>query len=52
MPLIENIADTSMIRVVDRYHAKAKERFRNDPVGCLLRDAKLLYKRIAHRLMR
>jgi hypothetical protein len=52
MPLIENIADTSMIRVVDRYHAKAKERFRKDPVGCLLRDAKLLMKRIAFRLTR
>jgi hypothetical protein len=52
MPLIENIADTSMIRVVDRYHAKAKERFQKDPVGCLLRDAKLLMKRIAFRLTR
>jgi hypothetical protein len=52
MPLIENIADTSMIRVVDRYHAKAKERFRKDPLGCLVRDAKLLLKRAAHRLMR
>jgi hypothetical protein len=52
MPLIENIADTSMIRLVDRYHAKAKERFRRDPLGCLLRDAKQLIKRTAHRLMR
>ena len=52
MPLIENIADTSMIRVVDRYHVKAKERFRKDPVGCLLRDTKLLIKRIAFRLTR
>jgi hypothetical protein len=52
MPLIENIADTSMIRVVDRYHAKAKERFRQDPLGCLLRDAKLLIKRIAFRITR
>ena len=52
MPLIENIADTSMIRIVDRYHTKAKERFRRDPVGCLLRDAKLLIKRAAFRLLR
>jgi hypothetical protein len=52
MPLIENIADTSMIRLVDRYHAKAKERFRRDPLGCLLRDAKQLIKRTAHRIMR
>jgi hypothetical protein len=52
MPVIENIADTSMIRVVDRYHTKAKERFRKDPLGCLVRDAKLLIKRVAHRLMR
>lgn len=52
MPVIENIGDTSMIRVVDRYHAKARERFRKDPVGCVLRDAKLLIKRIAHRILR
>ncbi|HEU4686595.1 MAG TPA: hypothetical protein VFS39_18960 [Nitrospira sp.] len=52
MPLVENVADTSMIRVVDRYHAKAKERFKQDPLGCLLRDAKVLIKRIAHRITR
>ncbi len=52
MPLVENVADTSMIRVVDRYHAKAKARFRQDPIGCLLRDAKVLIKRLAHRLTR
>ena len=52
MPVVENIADTSMIRVVDRYHWKAKERFKQDPVGCALRDAKLLIKRVVHRLTR
>ena len=52
MPLIENIADTSMIRLVDRYHVKAKERFRRDPLGCALRDAKQLIKRVAFRIMR
>jgi hypothetical protein len=52
MPLIENIADTSMIRNVDRYHAKAKDRFRRDPLGCLLRDAKHLMKRITVRITR
>jgi hypothetical protein len=52
MPLIENIADTSMIRIVDRYHANARERFRRDPMGCLLRDAKQLIKRIAVRITR
>lgn len=52
MPVVENVADTSMIRIVDRYHHKARERFRKDPLGCLLRDAKLLMKRVAHRLMR
>jgi len=52
MPLIENIADTSMIRLVDRYHAKAKERFRRDPLGCMLRDAKQLIKRITVRITR
>jgi len=52
MPEIENVADTSMIRIVDRYHHKARERFRKDPLGCLLRDAKLLIKRVAFRLMR
>lgn len=52
MPLIQNIADTSMIRLVDRYHAKAKERFRRDPLGCVLRDAKQIIKRVAVRLTR
>lgn len=52
MPLVENVADTSMIRIVDRYHPNAKARFKQDPVGCLLRDAKILIKRIAHRLTR
>ena len=52
MPLIENIADTSMIRIVDRYHAKARERFRRDPVGCLLRDTKQLIKRVTARVLR
>ncbi len=52
MPVIQNVADTSMIRVVDRYHAKAKERFRRDPVGCLLRDAKHLFKRLVSRITR
>jgi hypothetical protein len=52
MPLIENISDTSMIRVVDRYHYKAQERWRKNPLGCLLRDAKLLIKRVAYRLAR
>jgi hypothetical protein len=52
MPLIQNVADTSMIRIVDRYHTKAKERFRQDPLGCLLRDAKQLVKRVAFRIVR
>jgi hypothetical protein len=52
MPLVENIADTSMIRLVDRYHVNAKARFRQDPLGCLLRDAKQLIKRVAVRIMR
>jgi hypothetical protein len=52
MPLVQNIADTSMIRVVDRYHTRAKERFRQDPLGCILRDAKQLIKRIAFRITR
>jgi hypothetical protein len=52
MPVVENVADTSMIRVVDRYHHKARERLRKDPLGCLLRDAKLLIKRVAHRIAR
>jgi hypothetical protein len=52
MPVIENVADTSMIRLVDRYHTKAKERFKQDPLGCVMRDAKVLIKRIAHRITR
>jgi hypothetical protein len=52
MPLVENVAGTSMIRLVDRYHTKARERFKQNPVGCLLRDAKHLIKRVAHRLTR
>jgi hypothetical protein len=52
MPLVENVADTSMIRMVDRYHTNARERFRRDPLGCMLRDAKQLIKRIAVRITR
>jgi hypothetical protein len=52
MPLVENVADTSMIQLVDRYHAKARERFRKNPVGSLLRDVKRLTRKVIHRITR
>ena len=52
MPIVENVADTSMIQRIDRYHPKARTRFRTNPVGTLLRDAKLLTRKVIHRLIR
>lgn len=52
MPLVQNVADTSLIALVDRYHPKARERFRNNPVGSLLRDAKRLAKKVIRRITR
>jgi hypothetical protein len=52
MPLIANVSDTSMIQRIDRYHPKARERFRQHPVGTLLRDVKVLTKHMIHRLIR
>lgn len=52
MPLVQNVADTSMIQRIDRYHPKARERFRKDPLGSLLRDVKILAKKVIHRLTR
>lgn len=52
MPLVVNVSDTSMIQRIDRYHPKARQRFRKNPVGTLLRDAKILAKQAIHRLIR
>jgi hypothetical protein len=52
MPVIENVTDTSMIRVVDRYHYKAKQQLRRNVLGCILRDAKILVKKFILRLTR
>lgn len=52
MPLVQNVADTSLIALVDRYHPKARERFRQNPVGSLLRDAKRLTRKVIHRITR
>ncbi|OQW33024.1 MAG: hypothetical protein A4E19_06665 [Nitrospira sp. SG-bin1] len=52
MPLVVNVADTSMIQRIDRYHPKARERFRKHPIGTLMRDGKILVKRAFHRLTR
>lgn len=52
MPLVQNVSDTSMIALVDRYHAKARERFRKNPVGSLLRDTKRLAKKVIRRITR
>ena len=52
MPPVLNVADTSMIRLIDRYHTRAKIRFKQNPFGCLLRDAKRLTKQFLRRLIR
>jgi len=52
MPLVQNVADTSLIALVDRYHPKARERFRQNPVGSLLRDGKRLAKKAIWRITR
>jgi hypothetical protein len=52
MPLIQNVADTSLITLVDRYHPKARERFKKNPVGSLLRDTKRLAKKVIRRITR
>ena len=52
MRTVENVTDTSMIRVVDRYHYKAKEQFRRNALACTMRDAKILVKKLIHRLTR
>jgi hypothetical protein len=52
MPLIENVADTGMIRLIDRYHTNSRMRFKQDPLGCLVRDVKILAKKAIHRITR
>jgi hypothetical protein len=52
MPLTVNVTDTSMIQRIDRYHPKARERFRTHPIGTLMRDGKILVKQALHRLIR
>jgi hypothetical protein len=52
MPTIENVADTGMIRLIDRYHTNSRIRFKQNPLGCLVRDAKILAKKALHRLTR
>jgi len=52
MPIVENVADTSFIQRIDRYHAKARERFRKNPAGTFLRDAKILARKAYRRLTR
>lgn len=52
MPIVANVADTSLIQRIDRYHPKARARFRQNPIGSLLRDAKILAKKAIHRLTR
>jgi len=52
MPLVVNVTDTSMIQRIDRYHPKARTRFRKHPIGTLMRDGKILVKQVLHRLTR
>jgi hypothetical protein len=52
MPIVENVTDTSLIQRIDRYHPKARERFRKNPIGALLRDAKILTIKAINRLTR